>query len=82
MKNLILIILFFLSSCAGVSKSYSDENGKDVFEASCNGLVRSMGDCYSLANKECKGKKIEVINKHEQHLISGGVARSLLFSCQ
>ena len=63
MKKLILLGLVFLVSCATVKPIYV-KDGVQVYRASCNGLVRDIGDCYALASEQCGGN-FEVITSME-----------------
>lgn len=63
MKKLILCSILFITSCAMVSPVYV-RDGKQVYKATCNGLIRDIGDCYALASEQCMGS-FEVINTIE-----------------
>ena len=63
MKKLILCSILFITSCAMVSPVYV-RDGKQVYKATCNGLIRDISDCYALASEQCMGS-FEVINTIE-----------------
>ena len=63
MKKLILFLIFLITSCAMVSPVYV-RDGKQLYKATCNGLIRDISDCYALASEQCMGS-FEVINTVE-----------------
>lgn len=56
MKKLFPLSVLFLTVC-GLSSEllYTDRNGNNVYQATCNGVVRTIGDCYKLAAQQCAG---------------------------
>lgn len=94
MKYLILTCILvyqmiFAFGCAlgkGVRPVYENK-GAQVFEATCNGTGRTMGDCYAQAAKTCDGN-FEPVNNDSSStaMISNGnlipiQKRNLLFQC-
>ena len=54
MKKGLLALVLFVASCAAVRPVYVYE-GKQVYKATCNGLIRDISDCYALASEQCLG---------------------------
>lgn len=66
MKKLFLFFILFLTACGlSVEPLYFDRNGNGIYQATCNGGLRSLGDCYKLAGQQCAGE-FEIINQ-DQH---------------
>ena len=65
MKKLSLLPVLFLSAC-GLSSEflYTDRSGNSVYQATCNGIIRSIGDCYKLAAQQCTGD-FEIVNQEQ-----------------
>lgn len=65
MKKLSMLPVLFLSAC-GLSSEflYTDRSGNSVYQATCNGIIRSIGDCYKLAAQQCAGE-FEIVNQEQ-----------------
>ena len=65
MKKYLFMALFLTSACSlGLSTEqlYFDADGNGVYQATCNGGRRSIGDCYKLAAQQCLGN-FEIIEQ-------------------
>lgn len=86
MKFLMLSFLL-LTACASTNPAFV-RDGNQVWEATCNGLARSMTDCHKQAAKKCDGSYSEVGTDGTNSFVpmNGGYApvtkRSLLFVCK
>jgi hypothetical protein len=49
----------------------------NVYEAECNGLAETMGNCFDKAKKTCQGDFNEIERKEHK----SGAFRSIVFSC-
>lgn len=70
MKKIVLLGVLFLSACSslwgyGVEPGFI-RDGVQVYRASCNGNLRDIGDCYTLASEQCGGD-FEVVNSLENN---------------
>src|SRR4051812_27692043 len=81
-----LAILVLLSGCVS-SRAVTGPDGGGAFEASCNGRVHSMADCYDEARARCGGK-FERLDEDREHgfYVNGDFAtstikRHFLFRC-
>lgn len=65
MKKLPLLSVLFLTAC-GLSSEllYTDRSGNSVYQATCNGIIRTIGDCYKLAAQQCAGD-FEIVNQDQ-----------------
>jgi hypothetical protein len=74
---LTIFVTLTLTACATVKPSHMLD-GKQVYEAKCNGTARTIGDCHKLASKQCDGKFDVVETSHSGHLVH----RNMLFTCR
>jgi hypothetical protein len=81
------LLTLMLSGCMTTRMAYV-QNGTEVYEANCNGLARTIADCYAQASKKCNGKFKEVNKDQTNTLAPYGnsfvpvTKRSLMFICQ
>ena len=73
MKKLIILSSLMLSACIGLyDRPVYFKDGKQVYQAICNGAARDIGDCYTLASERCAGsfdivdEKTEVVGTSKQ----------------
>jgi len=69
-KFFILSILLILSACSiGLYSEplYSLPDGKNVYQAICNGAYRSIGDCFKLAAQQCAGN-FEIVQQSQNNI--------------
>ena len=69
MKKMLLLSVLLLGGCANtfsdVKYLYDGSNGP-VYEASCHGSYKTLGDCYKEAGQTCSGD-FKVINRSEKY---------------
>ena len=70
MKKLILILLL-LTGCTTSRILYTDQYGRDVYEAKCNAYRHTIGDCYKKASQICP-RGFNVLRSSEQNSGSYG----------
>ena len=69
-KFFILSAIPILSACGiGLYSEplYSSSEGKTVYQATCNGTYRSIGDCFKLAAQQCAGN-FEIIQQSQNNV--------------
>ena len=67
--KIILSAACLLSACSlGLYSEplYTTPDGNTVYQATCNGTRRSIGDCYRLAAQQCFGN-FEIINQDKEN---------------
>lgn len=88
MKYLIPLAFLILTGCfgRGVRPAYT-RNGVTVYEAKCNGMARTINDCYEQASKLCGGNFKEVGTDATSSFVGSANGyvpvnnRSLAFTC-
>lgn len=89
MKKLILLTLL-LQGCIGTGVRPIEYNGETIYEAKCNGAVRTIADCYEQASKTCQdlGKKSVAISQDGSSQLATmnnqlmtATYRNLMFKC-
>lgn len=83
MKMALLVIPLFMVACVTAAPVYQN-NGEQVYQAKCNGLARTISDCYAKASEVCNGKFREV-GKDGTNTFYGNspvTHRSVLFVCE
>ena len=90
--KIIIPLSLFVSGCAlGTGIRELQFNGETIYEAKCNGAIRSQAHCMEQASKYCAltNKKVAIINNEQSSVIVpsngsfiSGVNRSTLFKCQ
>lgn len=88
MKYVVVFLAIVMSGCATVNPSFV-RDGKQVYEATCNGTARSIADCHKLAAQQCGGSYKEMsIDGSTSGMMNVGngdyaamIKRSLLFTC-
>lgn len=73
-KFFIFSITLILSACSfGLYSEplYSSSEGKTVYQATCNGAFRSLGDCFKLAAQQCAGN-FEIVQQSQNNVGSFG----------
>lgn len=78
MKKLAIFIVFLCTACAYSRPLYTDENGQIVYEATCNGDILSIGDCYMKAKEDCPFG-FDVKDKVSSEWVG---ARNLVYVCK
>ena len=65
MKKLSLLSVLVLTAC-GLSSEllYTDRSGNGIYQATCNGAFRSIGDCFKLAAQQCTGE-FEIVQQDQ-----------------
>ena len=69
-KFFILSTILVLSACGiGLYSEplYSSSDGKTVYQATCNGAYRSIGDCFKLAAQQCAGN-FEIVQQSQNNI--------------
>ena len=77
----IIILSLFLLSCKALTNPQTSSVKKlsqNTYEAECNGLAETMGNCFDKAKKTCQGDFNEIERKEHQ----SGAFRSIVFSCK
>lgn len=68
MNKIMLISLLLISGCVGLhDEPVYLKNGHQIYRAVCNGTMRDIGDCYSLANKRCGGS-FELVDVEKENV--------------
>lgn len=78
MKKIFLLFVLFCSACVTSVPLYTDSNGATVYDATCNGGLRSLGDCYRKANEDCPNG-FEVKDSVSSEWVS---SRHLIYVCK
>lgn len=78
MKKLIVLTVLLCNACVTSVPLYTDINGVTIYEAKCDGTVRSLGDCYRKANEDCPFG-FEVKDKVASESVA---SRKLIYACK
>lgn len=53
MKKFIFLILLLTPACVSSKYLYTDENNNPVYQVTCNGALRTYGDCLAEIGRSC-----------------------------
>lgn len=86
-----LFLLIFTGCALGAGVRESTFNGEKMYEAKCNGLARTMANCYEQASNTCQKQNLKAVPLEQDHtnsaIVMGGnftpiTNRSLMFQCK
>ncbi len=87
-KLSVILTTVFVFGCATGVRSVYTSNGKEVFEAKCNGIQNTIADCHAQAAEQCHGKYEDLGSDGKSTFaqVSGRYVpvnkRSLMFACK
>ena len=65
MKKCLLILVLLITACEVQPQQFVGPNGKKAYTMKCNGMGRTMEDCYKKAGEVCP-KGYNIIDKSDQ----------------